>query len=364
MSEALFPLKLYGSDISYFTGKLEMYLRAKGISYEFIAMNGMTEYPRIRRATGADQMPAATLADGRWMTDTTPIMAWLEEQVPSPPLYPADPEQRFFSLLLEDYADEWLWRPAMHYRWYSSEGAMFASRHLANELMAGIPLPGWAKRFYLRRRQRGGFTEGDGVSRDNRREVEAVYHDNLAWLSAVLQERPYLMGNSPSLVDIAFMGPMFRHFSLDPVPAEIMRQKAPAVLEWVARLWNSGPAGLKADWVSGVPDDWSPWLDDIGRVYLPYLCENALAAARRKKRFSPRIAGVTYPRARVSDYRVWCLLQLREHFEGLPNEYAERVKQRLQHHDCWEPLWRIEPLDCSVNSDVTPPFGTNAKVLN
>lgn len=363
MTSALFPLKLYGSDISYFTGKLEMYLRAKGIPYEFTPMGGPQEWSRVKRATGADQMPAVTLADGRWITDTTPIMAWLEEQVPSPPLYPTDPGQRFFSLLLEDYADEWLWRPAMHYRWYSSEGAMFASRHLAQELLPGVPLPGWLKRFYLRRRQRGGYTEGDGVSRDNRKQVEAAYHDNLAWLTAVLQERPYLLGNSPSLVDIAFMGPMFRHFSLDPVPAEIMRRNAPAVFEWIARLWNCGPNGLHGDWLTGVPDDWSPWLDEIGRVYLPYLCENALAAAQGRQRFSPSIAGVRYPRARVSAYRVWCLLQLREQFNALPPDAAERVRQRLDHHGCWEPLWRIEPLDSDVNRDVTPPFGTSAKML-
>ncbi len=363
MTSALFPLKLYGSDISYFTGKLEMCLRAKGISYEFIPMTGPRVWQSVKRATGADQMPAVTLADGRWLTDTTPIMAWLEEQLPSPPLYPTDPEQRFFSLLLEDYADEWLWRPAMHYRWYSSEGAMFASRHLAQELLAGVPLPGPLKRFYLRRRQRGGYTQGDGVSRDNRKQVEAAYHDNLAWLSTVLQERPYLLGNSPSLVDIAFMGPMFRHFSLDPVPAEIMRQKAPAVFEWIARLWNCGPDGLRGDWLTGIPDDWSPWLDEIGKVYLPYLCENALAVARGKQRFSPNVAGVRYPRARVSDYRVWCLLQLRGHFNALSPDAAERVRQRLEHHGCWEPLWRIEPLECDVNRDVSPPFGTDAKML-
>ena len=31
-------------------------------------------------------------------------------------IYPADPMLRFAALLIEDYADEWLWRPAMHYR--------------------------------------------------------------------------------------------------------------------------------------------------------------------------------------------------------------------------------------------------------
>lgn len=363
MPATLFPLKLYGSNISYFTGKMEMYLRVKGIAYEFITLNGRKHMPVLKKNTGATQIPAIVLGDGRWMTDTTPMIAWLEQQLPSPPLLPVDPEQRFFSLLLEDYADEWLWRPAMHFRWYGDEGAMQLSRHIASEIMVDIPLPGWLKRLYFRRRQRGGYTAGDGINESNRIQVEDIYHKNLAWLSAVLKQRPYLLGNSPSLVDIAFMGPMFRHFSQDPDPAEIMRQQAPAVSEWVARLWNCGPTSLQGDWLAGVPEDWSPWLDDIGRTYLPYLNDNAAAVRAGKKRFTTTVGGATYTNARVSPYRVWCLEQLRAHYRTLPPDCASRVQQRLQQHDSWEPLWRIESLESGVNRNTTPPFGTNAKML-
>jgi glutathione S-transferase len=363
MPATLFPLKLYGSNISYFTGKIEMYLRAKGIPYEFITMTGRTEMPRVRKATGVAQMPAITLADGRWMTDTTPMIAWLEQELSFPPLVPRDQEQRFFSLLLEDYADEWLWRPAMHFRWFGDEGAMQLSRHIASEIMVDIPLPGWLKRLYFRRRQRGGYTVGDGINESNRIRVEDIYHKNLAWLSAVLTQRPYLLGNSPSLADIAFMGPMFRHFSQDPDPAEIMRQQAPAVWEWVARLWNCGPSALEGDWLVGVPQDWAPWLDDIGSTYLPYLNANAEAVRADKKRFTTSAGGVTYTNARVSKYRVWCLEQLRAHYRALPADSAGRVQRRLQQHGCWEPLWRIDSLESGVNRATTPPFGTNAKML-
>jgi len=32
---------------------------------------------------------------------------------------------------------------------------------------------------------------------------------------------------------------MFRHFGIDPTPSRIMRNTAPAVYEWVARMWNA-----------------------------------------------------------------------------------------------------------------------------
>jgi len=40
---------------------------------------------------------------------------------------PRDPAVAFVSVLLEDYADEWLWCPAMHYRWSFSETARLMS---------------------------------------------------------------------------------------------------------------------------------------------------------------------------------------------------------------------------------------------
>ena len=362
MDESLLPLTVYGSDLSYFTGKLEMYLRVKGIAYRFEPMNLRHIMPLVERETGTTQMPAAQLADGRWMSDSTPMIAWFEQQQPDPPIIPVDPQQRFFSLLLEDYADEWLWRPAMHHRWYTAEGAYLQSRHLVDEIMHDIPAPGFAKRWFLRRRQRG-YSFGDGVTEGNREQVEQIYLDNLDWLSAALRERPFLLGSAPSLVDIAFMGPFFRHFSQDPVPAEIMRQRAPAVWAWVTRMWNCTPQDANGAWLDGVPEDWGPWLEDIGAVYLPYLNDNVAAVRAGKKRFAVTAGGIHYPNARTSAYRIWCLEQLRGHFDALPLDAKDAVQERLQRHGCWEPLWQVDNLDNDVNAGVTLPFRCSDKMV-
>tara|TARA_R110000823_G_scaffold305166_3_gene427112 strand:+ start:40874 stop:41965 length:1092 start_codon:yes stop_codon:yes gene_type:complete len=363
MHGTISPLTVYGSTLSYFTGKLEVYLRAKNIAYTLEPMHGRRIMPIVRRATGTSQMPAVQLADGRWLSDTTPIIAWLEQQQPLPPVIPQEPVLRFFCLLLEDYADEWLWRPAMHFRWYYTGSALLQSRHLADELTAGVPVPPPLKRWYLRRRQRGTYTVGDGVTEANHRQVEAIYLNNLAWLDAALQQRAYLLGNSPSLADIAFAGPFLRHFSQDPVPAEIMKQRAPAVFEWVARLWNCRPESVTADWLHEIPEDWSPWLRDIGAVYLPYLCANAEAVAAGRSRFSPTVGGVTYRKARTSRYRMWCLEQLRYHFEALPESARSSVRDVLDRHGAWEPLWRVGDVESGVNRTLTPPFGSSHKMV-
>ena len=151
----LLPLKVYGSNASYFTGKLENYLRVRGIPYELHSMQFPAQAREFARLTGVSQMPVMQLGDGRWMTDTTKIIQWFESEYPDAGLLPTDPLQAFVCLLIEDWADEWWWRPAMHYRWYYPEGAHHQSRHLADELMGGLPLPGALKRMMLRRRQRG-----------------------------------------------------------------------------------------------------------------------------------------------------------------------------------------------------------------
>jgi len=142
-----------------------------------------------------------------------------------------------------------------------------------------------------------------------------------------------------------------------------MKQRAPAVWEWVARLWSTRPGQLTGDWLQGVPEDWGPWLDDIGAAYLPYLCDNAHAVAAGHKRAALSGGGVTYPQARVSPYRVWCLEQLRCHYDSLPGPAQKAVRERLQRHACWEPLWRCSDFDSGVNRGVEPPFYCSDKMV-
>ncbi len=181
-ADPIFPVTLYGSSISYFTGKLENYFRIKGIPYRFQPLTARRHARLVRQKTGSTQMPALELADGRWLSDSTPVIQWFETNYPAPVVIPREPLQRFFSLLLEDYADEWLWRPAMHYRWFYDEGAQFASHHLAAELAREIPLPLAVKHWLVIRRQRSGYTVGDGITRDQVPGVEAIYRGTLAQL--------------------------------------------------------------------------------------------------------------------------------------------------------------------------------------
>jgi len=351
-NDPILPLELHGPEVSYFTGKLEAVIRYMELPYQRFP----TSPAALARPTGVAQVPGLKLADERWMTDSTPIISWLDERYPAVAVTPSDPVLAFFSRLVEDWADEWLWRPAMHYRWDYKEGAQLLSRILVHEAGQGIKLPDFVKRHVIRTRQRTLFTRGDGVSAETWDHVEKIYLDSLEALSAIFESRPYLLGSRPSLADFGLFGPMFRHFAMDPTSARIMRETAPAVYEWTARLWNARASRNDGDLLDHVPEDWGPILDSIGSAYLPYLCANASAWKADRGRFDVNIEGAPYKEIRTSRYRVWCLEEIRRDFQALSPTHQADVQAKLEKHNCWEPLWRIEEPSSGLDPDRQAPF--------
>lgn len=349
------PMRVYGLDLSYFTGKFEAYLRYKEILHERIELSsGLLRM--VARRTGVAQMPAVELPDGRWMTDTTPMIEWLETRFESPPVLPADPVLAFLSYLLEDYADEWLWRPALHYRWSFQPDARLLSDRIAREMLHDIKAPLALRRWMIYRRQLSKYVHGDGVTATTRGHVETVYLRALDQLETILAARPFLLGGRPSLADFGFYGSMFRHFGLDPTPSRIMRARAPAVFEWLGRMWNARARRLCAEpLLDRLPDDWLPVLRDAGQTYLPYLAANAEAFAAGAKSFAVAIEGVTY-RLPVHRYRVWCLERLQARYEKLAPDAQARVKTVLQETGAWSPLWRMSNPASGHDPDGRAPF--------
>ena len=348
---------VHGLDLSYFTGKLQAYLRYCELPHQFVDMDTAT-MRRAARETGMAQMPAIELADGRWMTDTTPIIAWIEARRTGPGVMPSDPVQRVMSLILEDYADEWLWRPALHYRWSFQPDIRLMGHRIAAEMMRDIPLPLALRRAMIIRRQQMKYVTGDGITPATRGHVESVYLRNLAWLEAILQTRPFLLGDRPTLADFGFMGPMFRHFSLDPTPARIMREQAPAVFAWVARVWAARQQQfVDAILADGIPADWDPILAHAGETYLPYLAANAAAFGRGDKRFKVTLEGTAYDLP-VVPYRVHCLGALQRAVTELTGADADKVQARLEATGCWQALWQTQAPDTGFDPEGRLPFLT------
>lgn len=298
------PLIVHGTDASYYTGKLEAYLRAKGIAYR---LEPFTEASmrRCARHTGVVQVPQVECPDGTWLADSTLIIAHFERVQPEPAIKPRVASVAFVSELLEDFADEWLWRPAMHYRWSFPENARLMSAWLA-EHVRERRAPEWLKRRYWRHRQLGTFVTGDGVTAANRAVVEATYLKTLDALEAIFATRPYVLGERPTEADFGFFASMFRHFLSDPAPGRAMRTRAPGVHEWVARMWNGSPARVaRGALPERLPADLGALMDLVVAEYLPYLDANARAYAAGDARTRSTIRGAAFDEP-TKPYRVWC----------------------------------------------------------
>jgi glutathione S-transferase len=350
------PLTVYGSEISYFTGKFESYLRYKEIPYRYRPLDLRMYYWVVPRVLGATQYPSVQLSDGRWMSDTTPMILWLEERYPDPPILPADPVQRYLALLIEDYADGWLWRPAMHYRWSFADDRRLAASSLAREIVR-LPLPRSLRERSVARRQKKLFVRGDGIDRHTRAHAEGSVRRAYNCLEPIFSARPFLLGERPTIADVGLMGPFWRHFVHDPTPARLLADTAPATYEWTARMWNArGSRVGRRPLLSEVPDDVSPLLREIGATHLEALDQNAEAHARDRPTHELMVQGTSYRDVPTSAYRVWCLERLRVAFERMPAAARDDVRALLGRHGCWEPLWRERELASGHDHSGQAPF--------
>jgi glutathione S-transferase len=359
--------RAYVVDVSYFCGKLEAYLRYKEIPFDRVEVSFREVQGRLLRETGIARVPIVQTPDGTWLRDTTPMIDWFEARYPKPPVVPEDPVQGVVCRILEDYADEWLWRPALHYRWSYPTDALHLSRRIAEESLFDLPVPKGLLRWNLRRRQLRTYVTRDGVTGQTREHVEGTYRTALARLEALLAEGPYLMGSRPSLVDFGFFASMFRHFGLDPTPAKIMRQTAPAVYAWLGRLWAARASDAHGIWPEpgSVPDGFVDLLRDAGETYLSYLHANAVAWRAGRRRLDYTVQGVTYRNCPVVRYRVWCRERLQDHVEAVPEEQRGGLRELLEGCGVWEPLFRdgriVSGLPAGGDATVCQPAGLRSR---
>lgn len=312
-------LKVHGLDLSYFTGKLESYLRAKGLPYERIEMD-TADFKRCAKATGVAQMPQVEWVDGQWLSDTTLIIEFLENLHPDSPVLPTHSVPRFIALLLEDFGDEWLWRPALYYRWAKEQDTRLMGHRLAVGMLRDVPLPLFMRRWFITKRQQFHFLWKDGVRPHTAQRIEAHYLETLDAMEQVLNQHPFLLGSRPSLADFALMGSMFRHFFSDPTPAGIMRERAPNVHEWVARMWNTKLSShAQTAFSSSTPTHLQPLMRIVCGEFLPYMQANEQALCNKNTHFNFQ-SGATVFRISTQAYRAWRYQRLRGRFQALSTE--------------------------------------------
>lgn len=327
--------RLYGAQISYYTGKVRAYLRWKNIPYEEISADVNVYRQIILPRVGHPVIPVLLTPEDDTLQDTSCIIDELEKRHPGPSVYPDTPRQKLAAMLLELYGDEWLLIPAMHYRWHHNRE--FAIRSFG-ELNAPEASP--EEQLAIGNKRAGPFAQSAimlGAEPHMHAAIEASYEALLGELDAHFAHYPYLLGTRPSIGDLGLIGPLYAHQYRDPYSGDLMRRIAPRVAAWVGRM-QSPATPLAGEFL---PDDeiaptLLPVLRRMMREHIPEL-QNAAQAFREwidahpGERDVPRsigmhayeLEGSTGQRA-IRPYCFWMLQRVRDVYRSF--DAAQRAQ--------------------------------------
>ncbi|HZP43377.1 MAG TPA: glutathione S-transferase N-terminal domain-containing protein [Candidatus Binatia bacterium] len=264
------PYRVHGMMQSYFTRKMTGYLDYKRIPWRFRRFAGMS--PEAAAAGYPGGVPVIETPDGELMWDSTAMIHHLELRFPEPAALPDDPVQRFCCYVLEDAADEWLYRPAVGSRWHFPENAAVGGFELARDIAARMPLTGDQAFAGVGAHVRSSCGPL-GVTADNVRVwVDEVLRPWMRTLGAHLAVRPYLFGVRASLADFGLFGGNAAHFTNDPLCRRWLDEDAPPVVRHTHRLLEPEDETFGGwDRPGDVPATLVAVLAELGRTYLPWV---------------------------------------------------------------------------------------------
>jgi len=262
------------------------------------------------------------------VVDSTPIIRRLETQYPNRSVIPDDPVLGFLNYVIEDFGDEWLTKAMFHYRWAHAEDAANAGPQLIFWAKPTMESEAAAKASQAISQRQIDRLYVVGSNATTAETIEASYLRVLTALDRVIQQNGYVLGARPSSADFAIYGQLTQLAIVEPTSARECAQRTPRVRAWVDRVEDlSGIAPQAAQWLARdtLRDSLAPLLQEIGRVYAPFLIANSQAAMSGKDTFQTIIDGRTWTQP-TFPYQAKCLKWIGDAFNELSPADCEVVR--------------------------------------
>ena len=344
---------LWGTPHSLFTGKARSYLLKKGVPFTELLASDPRFLGEIVHKVGHMVIPVIETPEGELIQDTTAIIDHVESRFAEPVLHPAGPVQSVVAQLLDAFGSNYLMPAAMHYRWsYRAEQEAFLRAEFARAVPPQVPYDQRLAMAGAIMDRFNGFLPNLGVTAETIAAIEGAYEELLDVLEAHFRLHPYMLGGRPSLADFGMIAPLYAHLARDPVPAKLMRTRAPNVARWTERMnvaqiadpefpgaeeFSQGdalPETLEAilrtafaQWEAGIAADaacFNAWL-----AGLPDPAPSTIVALNGQRSVHPHVGMVEYPwrgmtmRRASHIHSLWHLSRAQDAAGALSGEAAE-----------------------------------------
>lgn len=305
--------RLFGADTSPYSFKVRGALRFKGLEFEWVARSAANdeEFAELARTP---TVPMLVSPEGKVNQDSTQILAILDKAHPQPAIQPEDEALAALSLILEDYADEWLNKAMFQQRWGQMPDRDAAAIRVLAQLNGGKRPRAYkaaAKQIAERMLARLPLV---GAEAENAPTLEASYRRFALALNDHLKEHLFLFGGHPSAADFA-LAAQFQQMLSDPTPAAWLSDRAPFVAAWCENMADPKAGGPHATLEALSPTLMPLFQAELSRTYLPWANANAASASRRKKRFSVTFEDGVFEQA-TQNYAGRAFQKLREKVRG------------------------------------------------
>ena len=236
---------LWGANWSLYTAKVRPYLIKKGINYVELNPSHPHFNERVVPQIGHFTVPVVETPAGEIIADSTEIIEYFEKHYPEYSMTPEDKTVEALAWLIHSYGSEGLHKPAMHYRWNTTEeNRTFIidefSRSLETksqrekvEKTAGKEFSDAIRTKYL---PVLGITGG---SKEYIAAVQRSTEELYDILNAHFLEYPYVLGGRSSIADFGLMGPLYAHLGRDLSSNNEFKRRAPALYRWIETMNRS-----------------------------------------------------------------------------------------------------------------------------
>ncbi len=195
-------LELYQFELSQYSEKVRLILDYKQLEYRKIEVTPGVGQIELLQKSGSRTVPV--LKDGStYISDSTEIAFYLERKYPERPILPEDPLAKGQCLLIEEWADESIGiKGRKAFIGALNQNQSFRTSVLPKETpdlvktLVGA-IPGEVLNV---------LGTGVGFGGDAVKYAQKGLKQDLEALCLILQERPYLLGDTPTLADLAVAG--------------------------------------------------------------------------------------------------------------------------------------------------------------